>query len=182
MTVALAFLSGTVGMNPDYEFDLVCIGSGPAGQRAAVQAAKLGKRVAVVERRRIVGGVCIDTGTIPSKTFREAIVSVLHSQRAGRNGSFGNNVRPTAEQLLERVGAVVQCEANIIENQLNRNDVQMIRGDAVFKDPHTLTVKCEDGYRDLTAANMLIACGTQPCTPAIAKSLAGKSWATTAAC
>jgi len=67
---------------PSYDFDLVCIGSGPAGQRAAVQAAKLGKRAAVVEKRSALGGVCIATGTIPSKTLREAVV--IYAGIAGR--------------------------------------------------------------------------------------------------
>ena len=68
-------------MSETYDFDLVCLGSGPAGQRAAVQAAKLGRRVAVVEKGRIVGGVCVETGTIPSKTFREAVLSFVRPVR-----------------------------------------------------------------------------------------------------
>ena len=79
-------------MSETYEYDLVAIGSGPAGQRAAVQAAKLGKRVAVIEKNRCVGGLCVETGTIPSKTFREAVWAL--------RGAPGAGARPTAEQLL----------------------------------------------------------------------------------
>src|SRR5213594_3490679 len=103
------------------DFDLLSIGSGPAGQRAAVQAAKLGKRAAVVERRRCVGGVCIDTGTIPSKTFREAVIALADHRR-------GERPRPTAAQLLERVAEVVSRESEIIDDQLRRNDVELLRG------------------------------------------------------
>src|SRR5215470_10603831 len=117
-------------MNESYDFDLVAIGSGPAGQRAAVQAAKLGKRVAVIEKNRCVGGVCVETGTIPSKTFREAVWAVAASHGAG--------ARPTAEQLLARVSDVVRREIDVLDNQLSRNDVAVIRGAAQFQDPHTL--------------------------------------------
>ncbi len=86
-----------------YEFDLVCIGSGPAGQRAAVQAAKLGKRAALIERCRIVGGVCVDTGTIPSKTFREAIfLAVRPFGPAWTDFATEAGPRLTMEQLLAR--------------------------------------------------------------------------------
>src|SRR5271168_1914486 len=92
-----------------YDYDLVCVGSGPAGQRAAVQAAKLGKRVAVIERQSHVGGVCIETGTIPSKTFREAVTTTMAAlEIASRTLPKGSTPpRPTAAQLLARVGEVV---------------------------------------------------------------------------
>jgi len=150
----------------EYEFDLVCIGSGPAGQRGAVQAAKLGNRVAVIERKRTVGGVCIDTGTIPSKTFREAVIATANTHRGARHGSLsGTPARPAAEQLFERVSSVVQREESIVEQQLRRNDIVMIRGEAAFKDAHTLTITSEEGRRDLTAGKVLIACGTRPVPP-----------------
>ena len=142
-----------------YDFDLLCIGSGPAGQRAAVQAAKLGKRSAVVEKGRVVGGVCIGTGTIPSKMFREAVLSF--SIRSSSHGS-----RPTAEQLLSRVAEVVRLESEVIANQLWRNDVELLRGTASFVDPYTVAVKLPDNQvRTVTAANILIACGTRPAPP-----------------
>src|SRR4029079_17638583 len=131
-----------------YDFDFVSIGSGPAGQRGAVQAAKLGRRVARIERRRMMGGVCVDTGTIPSKTFREAVISFVAAARpfGGRAGA-GPLRRPTAEQLLARVAQVVSLECQVIENQLRRNDVEVIAGTASFKDPHTLLVQDDAGSR-----------------------------------
>lgn len=151
-------------MATPYQYDLVCIGSGPAGQRAAVQAAKLRKRVAVVERRRLLGGVCVGTGTIPSKTFREAVLS-FSSGDWTRRQQFRPDTRPTADQLLERVEDVVREECLVIENQLRRNEVEVVSGEARFKDPHTLVVQ-GDGYtREVSAANILIAVGTRPAPP-----------------
>jgi NAD(P) transhydrogenase len=148
------------------DFDLLCIGSGPAGQRAAVQAAKLGKRAALVEKGRILGGVCLDTGTIPSKTFREAVLAV--QRRNGGHGGgppFGSDQRPTAAQLFSQVSEVVRRECEVIENQLRRNDVTLLWGEASFKDPHTLVVASERGWQTVTAANVLVAVGTRPAAP-----------------
>ena len=86
-----------------FDYDLICIGSGPAGQRAAIQAAKLGKRAAVIERQRTAGGICIDTGTIPSKTFREAVRRV-YSRPGLESTDNRDRVRPTMEQLVEARG------------------------------------------------------------------------------
>ena len=153
-------------MSKDLQFDLICIGSGPAGLRAAVQAAKHRKRTAVIERRRVVGGNCVDTGTIPSKTFREAVLSFTHaSTHLERHHSNQFNRRPTAEQLLQKVSAVIARETEVIEDQLWRNDVELIYGEASFHDPHTLTVASEEGSRKLTAAHILIAVGTTPAPP-----------------
>jgi NAD(P) transhydrogenase len=149
-----------------YDFDLLCIGSGPAGQRAAVQAAKLGCRVAVVERRQIVGGICVDTGTIPSKTFREAVI--FFSGLVGRfdwRQAIWEETRPSVEQLLARVGAVMRRETEVIERQLRRNGITLLWGEASFKDPYTIVVESERGWRTVTAANILIAVGTRPTPP-----------------
>lgn len=149
-----------------YDYDFVAIGSGPAGQRGAVQAAKLGRRVALVERRRLMGGVCVDTGTIPSKTFREAVLSFVASTRPfGAPPGVNPARRPTAELLLARVAQVVTLECQIIDHQLRRNDVEVIAGTASFKDPHTLLVQHESGTREITAASILVAVGTQPVPP-----------------
>jgi NAD(P) transhydrogenase len=149
-----------------YDYDLVCIGSGPAGQRAAVQAAKLGKRVALVERRRIVGGVCVDTGTIPSKTFREAVVSAARPFEAALARPFwAAGRRVTMEHLSARIRHVIRREAEIVEQQLHRNDVALLRGHASFVDPHTIRIDSERGGRTLTADTVLIACGTRPAPP-----------------
>ena len=151
---------------PPFEYDLLCIGSGPAGQRAAVQAAKLGKRTAVVERGRLVGGVCVDTGTIPSKTFREAVLTVR--SKTGVNGGFGQPVsryRPDAQTLMARVAEVEQVQAEIIWEQLQRNDVTVLSGEAAFQDPHTVLVTRDGRSKAVTATNILLAVGTVPAPP-----------------
>ena len=129
-----------------YDYDLVCIGSGPAGQRAAVQSAKLGKCVAVVEKQQCLGGVCLGTGTIPSKTLREAVLFFTRmAGRYDRARSAPPDARPTAEQLLAKVDEVLGREQNVIEDQLRRNDVTIVRGEASFSDAHTLVVREGDG-------------------------------------
>lgn len=152
--------------DPDvrYDYDLICIGSGPAGQRAAIQAAKLGKKVAVIEKRRGVGGCCVETGTIPSKTFREAAISFIGLPRYGS----ARRPRPEASQLLERVDSVVRAEAKVVEDQLWRNDVEVFNGAGKFVGPHEVEVTTAEDrrVRTLTAANVLIAVGTHPVFPA----------------
>ena len=108
-------------MSPVYDFDLICIGSGPAGQRAAVQASKLGRRAAVVEKRRCVGGACIDTGTIPSKTLREAVVTFSGLAGKGDRLPWARvESRPTCQQLFAGVDSVIAREVEVIESQLRR--------------------------------------------------------------
>jgi NAD(P) transhydrogenase len=148
-----------------YDFDLVCLGSGPAGQRAAVQAAKLGQRVAVVEKARTLGGVCVGTGTIPSKTFREAVLALRPGRQRERAPGQASECRPTAEQLLARVAEVVGRECQVIDNQLRRNDVTLFWGEGRFEDPHTVRVEFEGGQRSVTAAHILLAVGTRPVPP-----------------
>lgn len=138
------------------DYDLLCIGSGPAGQRAAVQAAKLGRRAAVVEKRRIIGGVCLDTGTIPSKTMREAVLEI--ARRPGRG-------RVQARELLERIDGVIGREAEVIDDQLARNGVDLLRGRAEFVDAHTVRIESETGAREVTADHTLVAVGTTPVDP-----------------
>ena len=147
-----------------YEFDLVCIGSGPAGQRAAVQAAKLGKRVAVIEKQTCIGGVCIETGTIPSKTFREA-VRRLYAQAGVGDTTTPRRQRPTMPQLLAQVDRVIQKESDTVQDVLNRNDVVLLRGRAHFQDAHTVCVESLTGQRQITAEKILIAVGTKPSEP-----------------
>ena len=147
------------------EFDFVCIGSGPAGQRAAVQAAKLGFRVAVVEKRLAVGGTCVLSGTIPSKTFREAVLSLKSTVRDKEGLGFQSVVRPTMKELLDKVSQMVKLESQVIENQLGRNSITLIRGDACFKDPHTIEVQSGSGTCFIRASHILIAVGTIPAPP-----------------
>jgi len=147
-------------------FDLVCIGSGPAGHRAAIQAAKLGKRVAIIERRRVVGGVCVDSGTIPSKTFREAVVAVAGTGARGhRRWRIRSEDRPSAAGLLARVSDVVETEADVLADQLYRNDIKLLRGSASFLDPHTIEVATDELPTVVSTDFALIAVGTRPIPP-----------------
>ncbi|HCB02454.1 MAG TPA: Si-specific NAD(P)(+) transhydrogenase [Anaerolineae bacterium] len=147
----------------DYDYDMLVIGSGPAGQRAAIQAAKLNKRVAVVERKTILGGVCINTGTIPSKTLREA---VLHLSGYREHSLYGESYTVkqniTMSDLLYRTDHVIQHELDIVRHQLQRNCVELISAEASFIDAHTVRLKHVDqqGWRDVTANAIVIATGT----------------------
>jgi NAD(P) transhydrogenase len=144
-------------------YDLVVIGSGPAGQRAAVAAAKMGKRVAVVEARQVVGGVCINTGTIPSKTMREA---VLHLSGYNYRNIYGVNYRVKEKinmaDLAFRVQAVIKTEVDVTEAQLSRNGIDVIHGIAHFADPHTIRVEGMQTDATLEAGQIIIAVGTKP--------------------
>ena len=159
-------LVGVFALDTSYDYDLICIGSGPAGQRAAVQAAKLGKRVAVVEKKRIVGGVSVDSGTIPSKTFREAVIyfAALHSRFDCRKLE-APPAQVSAEALLSRVIDVVMRESDVVEDQLERNRVKMLHGMASFVDPHALRIELEDGAQIVSAQYILVAVGTRPFEP-----------------
>ena len=149
----------------NYEYDLICIGSGPAGQRAAIQAAKIGKTVAVIEKRQILGGACLETGTIPSKTFREAILAFCSGQVFLKKNKFSHSSRPTATQLFSRVKEVIRLEVEVLRDQFFRNDVTMISGNAAFTDSHTLQVITELDNKKITSDKFLIATGTIPTPP-----------------
>jgi NAD(P) transhydrogenase len=146
-------------------YDLVCIGSGPAGQRAAVQAAKLGKRVAVVEKQRMTGGVCVETGTIPSKTFREAVRRFYSRPGLETSAHLPTAGRPTMSRLVEHVGHVIDREARTVRAALERNDVEVVHGRGFFVDPHTVAVESSDGRRVLRADHVLICVGTRASEP-----------------
>ncbi len=146
-------------------FDLVVIGSGPAGQRAAIQAAKSGKRVALIEKVECMGGVCINTGTIPSKTMREA---VLHLSGYQYQNVYGVNYRVKEKismpDLAFRVQHVIRTEIDVTISQLNRNNIQVMVGYASFLDPHTIRVTSTMGVADIQAEQFIIATGTKPAT------------------
>jgi NAD(P) transhydrogenase len=149
-----------------FDFDLLAIGSGPAGQRAAVQAAKLGKRAAIIEQQAGVGGVCVESGTIPSKTFREAVITVTGAAESlARQGLLRTIPQPTAAQLLARVDDVVRREIDVLVHQLRRNGVEVLGGCASFVDAHTVRIASAGGSRDVTAASIVIAVGTLPAAP-----------------
>jgi NAD(P) transhydrogenase len=149
----------------EYDFDLVVIGSGPAGQRAAIQAAKLGKHVAVVERRAVVGGVCINTGTIPSKTLREAVLYLSgYRLRSVYGASYTVKEHVTMDDLLFRADYVMRHENDVIRHQLMRNQVELLSAEASFVDQHILRLEFVDGHnqRLVTAEHIIIATGTRP--------------------
>jgi len=150
-----------------YDFDVLVLGSGPGGQKAAIAAAKLGKKAAVVERRDMIGGVCINTGTIPSKTLREA---VLYLTGLNQREMYGQSYRVkhdiTIADLSARTQHVVGREIDVIRNQLSRNRVTLLPGLGKFLDEHTIEVV--DGTEQLhkvTADKIVIATGTRPSRP-----------------
>jgi NAD(P) transhydrogenase len=144
-------------------YELVVIGSGPSGQRAAVSAVKKGKHVALVEMRNVVGGVCINTGTIPSKTMREA---VLHLSGYNYRSIYGMNYRVkekiTMSDLAFRVQHVIKTEIDVTEAQLSRNGVDVMTGLASFEDANHVRVVGVNGSLVHEAANIVIAVGTKP--------------------
>jgi NAD(P) transhydrogenase len=145
------------------QYDLIVIGSGPAGQRAAIQGAKSGKRVALIEKREVVGGTCINSGTIPSKTMREA---VLHLSGFEYQGIYGVNYRVkekiTMGDLGFRVQHVIKTETDITQAQLSRNGIEVIYGTARFVDPTHIRVENSRGVSDYEAAIIVIGTGTKP--------------------
>ncbi len=144
-------------------YDLIVVGSGPAGQKAAICAAKLRKKVAVIERKRTIGGVCVHTGTIPSKTFREAILYLSGLRQRtfyGRGYALKENI--SMQDLIFRADAVMAREIEVIKAQLRRNRVTVYEGNARFVDAHTMEVVSDDGFTMLRGNSFVIACGTRP--------------------
>jgi len=146
-----------------YDYDLAVIGSGPAGQKGAIAAAKLGKRVAIIDRQEMTGGVCLQTGTIPSKTVREAILYLSgFRQRTFYGKDYVVSEHISARDLAHRVQAVVGRELEVIRNQLRRNGVTALAGTVRFVDPHTLELTSTgNATLRVSAAHVLIACGTR---------------------
>ncbi len=149
-------------------YDLLVIGSGPAGEKAAVQAAKLKKNVALIERGRMVGGVCVNTGTLPSKTLRETVLyySQLKKRRVyGIQCSLRQDI--SVQELMYHKEQVIQSERDVVEDHLFRNDIELIEGTAKFIDTHTLGVETGDGQdMQLEVDKIVIATGTRPARPA----------------
>ena len=149
---------------PTYDYDLIVIGSGPAGQRAAIQAAKLDKRVALIERKTVLGGVSVNTGTIPSKTFREAVLDLSgFRERAFYGVSYTVKQNITIEDLLLRTHQVIRHEIDVTRHQLTRNQVELIAATASLEGPNTIRLEFVDGRgeRHVTAQSIVIATGTE---------------------
>src|SRR5262249_8082694 len=147
-------------------YDLLVIGTGPAGQKAAVQAAKLGKKVGIIERKELVGGVCINTGTIPSKSLREAVLYLSgFRQRNLYAAGYRLKATITIEDLAFRANHVISNEITIVKNQMARTRVDLIQGRASFEDPHRLRIDQTDGSVEHTADFIVVAVGTEPARP-----------------
>jgi len=146
-----------------FDYDLLVIGCGPAGQRAAVQAAKLKKRVGVIDKREVVGGVCVHTGTIPSKSFKEAVVFLSGYRQRSVYGA-GYRVKSDIEMsdLTFRCHRITQIEIDVIHHQLQRNGIDIIPGHASFVDEHTLEIQSSGGVIRKSAEIILIAVGARP--------------------
>ncbi len=152
-------------MNSHY--DLIVIGSGPAGKRAAVQATKIGKRVLMVEKKQTVGGVSVHTGTIPSKTLRETVLFLSGWRQRGIYGrSYKVKDVITADDLKQRLRQTLSQEIETVQHQLMRNNVDISHGHASFKDEKTITVENnEGGQQEFTGDNFVICVGTRTHRP-----------------
>ena len=148
------------------QYDLVIIGSGPAGQKAAIAASKVGKKVAVVERSFSVGGACLHHGTIPSKTLREAasyLSGVRQRELYGASYRVKDNI--TIQDLTFRTQRVIEREVNVVRDQLVRNYVDIISGSGCFVEPHKILVTTDTGSRIINAGKVILAVGTKPARP-----------------
>lgn len=148
-----------------YDYDLIVIGSGPAGHRAAIQAAKLGKRAAIVEKKAVLGGVCINTGTIPSKTLREAVMHLSgYRERSFYGSSYSVKQHITMQDLLFRTNQVIKHEQDVTRHQVMRNNVDLLEGWGSLVDIHRVRVESSDnhGVQELTADKIILAVGTTP--------------------
>jgi NAD(P) transhydrogenase len=149
-------------------YDIVIVGSGPSGQKGAIAAAKMGRSVAIVERRSAtLGGVCLHTGTIPSKTMREAILHLTgYRQRDVYAESFRKKRQITMSQLRKKLNRVTEHEVDVIQNQLERNRVDVVPGHASFASEHEIRVGHSCGQTVLEGENIMLAVGSKPARPA----------------
>jgi NAD(P) transhydrogenase len=148
-------------------YDLLVIGTGPAGQKAAVQAAKLGKKVGIIERKEVVGGVCTNTGTIPSKSLREAVLYLSgFRQRTLYGAEYRLKKTITIEDLAFRANHIIKNEIEIVQDQMSRNRIDLIYGEARFVDPHRLLIQHAGTPTEHRAHVIVIAVGTEPSRPA----------------
>lgn len=148
------------------QFDLAVIGSGPAGLKAAVQSAQMGRRVAVIEGAACVGGVCVNTGTIPSKSLREAILHLTGRRQRrfyGANSAIKQDI--TMDDLNQRTQQVIRGEIDVIRTQMARCGVRLVQGEAAFVDPHRLRINRPNGEEEVEAEHILIATGSKPHRP-----------------
>jgi len=144
------------------KYDLLVIGSGPAGQKGAIAAAKMGKKVVMVDRKERIGGVCLHGGTITSKTLRLAILYLTgFSQRSFYGHGYRLKEKISVSDLLFRVRTVIERETAMVSDQLRRNGVTVVDGTAQFTDAHTLEITGAGGTTLVAAEYVMIACGTR---------------------
>ena len=151
-----------------YDYDLAIIGSGPAGEKAAIQAAKLNKRVAVIECGAQLGGACTHTATLPSKTLREAVLFITALEQRTFPGiqCAVKKHRMGVQDLLRYKTAVVQHQADAVRRRFDKNDIDVFYGRAAFLDLHRLSIEGNDGSRrTLRAAVVILAVGSRPARP-----------------
>jgi NAD(P) transhydrogenase len=168
----LRLLSSAPTVLPEFHFDLVVIGSGPSGQKGAINAAKMGKKVAVIDKASMIGGVCVHTGTIPSKTFREAVLHLIGYRQKAFFGDSYKFTKINVGDIMDRVFSVAQKQTDLIRFQLERNQIVTIPGFGRFLDPnHIEVLSCapDEGSPQRThvlkADNVLISVGTKPVRP-----------------
>jgi len=153
-------------MSTPSPYDIIVIGAGPAGQKAAVQGAKAGKRVALIERERGIGGSCVYRGTIPSKTLRESALHLDRLKRAGEAFQFSLKPDMDIATLLSRLEHVVQAHDSFMSQQLRRNGISLLHGRAHFLNDHTIEMQTVDGaQQQLTAGTIVVATGSRPRSP-----------------
>ena len=147
-------------------YDVVIIGTGPAGQKGAIQAAKMGKSVAIVEKQNVLGGAQINTGTIPSKSLREAALHLTGAaQRGNYSGASRGKKEITIHDLIEISSTVIRHEWEVIRGQFERNGIDLIWGSAHFEGPNLLMIQGDGDSQLVTADRFLVCCGTRPAKP-----------------
>ena len=150
-------------MNTSAPYDLIVIGSGPAGQKAAIQGAKSGNRVALIEQNREVGGACVYQGTIPSKTLRESALQMVQFLQATDVFEFRMRDDVKIATLMTRLDKVVRAHGAFMTKQVARNDIERLHGRARFTSERDIQVKGLDGNTTaITGNRIVIATGSRP--------------------
>ena len=153
-------------MSDGFDYDLIVIGSGPAGQKSAVQAAKSGKRVAIVEQDNLFGGACVHRGTIPSKTLRENALRIKHMRENAALANFKIDEDTELITLIDRLNEVLDAHHLYMSRQIERNDIDRIQGRASFISPHQLKItKVQAEAEEITTDRVILACGSYPRNP-----------------
>ncbi len=148
------------------EFDVIVIGSGPAGQKAAIQAAKAGSTVAMIEQERRVGGACVHRGTIPSKTLRETALQIIALRRGADAVSIKMDSSVEVATLMNRLDEVIESHSHFMQGHLDHNNISFITGRASFSGPHEIDVtRVRAGALRIRARTIIVATGSHPRKP-----------------